>query len=169
MQIIGFRSEPAGLFLDVEQLVGAFSLSRETGEVTLRPEVANRPQGGSVPETIPVERVVEIEVASGENGQLEVKCSSRDEDGSVRSISLGMTDQAQVARAWVEDVKTIVSLRSRRARLNPTVDLKSVRAVPSLTPTPLPDDGTTATRDGDLASPPLPPSDPVLLPPESAS
>ncbi len=166
MQIIGFRSEPAGLFLDVEQLVGAFSLSRETGEVTLRPEVANRPQGGSVPETIPVERVVEIEVASGENGQLEVKCSSRDEDGSVRSISLGMTDQAQVARAWVEDVKTIVSLRSRRARLNPTVDLKSVRAVPSLTPTPLPDDGTTATRDGDLASPPSPPSDPVLLPPE---
>ena len=80
MQITGFRSEPAGLFLDLDQVPGAMALSRDTGDVTLRTEVANGQEGGPAPETIPADKVVEVEAASREDGTLEVKLTVRAED-----------------------------------------------------------------------------------------
>ena len=165
MQITGFRSEPAGLFLDLDQLPGAVALSRDTGDVTLRTEVANGQEGGPTPETIPADKVVEVEAASREDGFLEVKLTVRAEDGSTRVLSLGTTAEAQAARAWIDDVKTVVSFRARRARLNPTIDPNQSQAVPSLTPLPPTEEQVVAASEPQLFAPPAPPTEPVELPP----
>lgn len=165
MQITGFRSEPAGLFLDLDQLPGAMALSRDTGDVTLRTEVANGQEGGPAPETIPADKVVEVEAASREDGSLDVKLTVRADDGSTRVLSLGTTAEAQAARAWIDDVKTVVSYRARRARLNPTIDPNQTRAVPSLAPLPPSEEQVAAASEPQLFAPPAPPTDPVELPP----
>ena len=165
MQITGFRSEPAGLFLDLDQVPGAVALSRDTGDVTLRTEVANSQEGGSAPETIPADKVVEVEAASREDGSLEVKLTVKADDGSTRVLSLGTTAEAQSARAWIDDVKTVVSFRARRARLNPTIDPNQSRAVPSLTPLPLTEEQVVAASEPAFFAPPAPPTDPVEVPP----
>jgi predicted RNA-binding protein with RPS1 domain len=165
MQITGFRSEPAGLFLDLDQLSGAVALSRDTGDVTLRTEVANGQEGGTAPETIPADKVVDVETASCEDGRLEVKLTVRADDGAMRVLSLGTTTEAQAARAWAEDVKTVVSFRVRRARLNPTIDLNQARAVPSLVALPPTEEQVVAASEPALFAPPAPPTEPVELPP----
>ena len=165
MQITGFRSEPAGLFLDLDQLSGAVALSRDTGDVTLRTEVANGQEGGPTPETISADKVVEVEAASHEDGRLEVKLTVRTDDGSTRVLSLGTTSEAQAARAWIDDVKTVVSFRARRARLNPTVDPNQSRAVPSLVPLPPTDEEVAVASEPALFAPSGPPTEPVELPP----
>ncbi|MEK6261488.1 MAG: S1 RNA-binding domain-containing protein [Planctomycetota bacterium] len=164
MQITGFRSEPAGLFLDLDQLPGAVALSRDTGDVTLRTEVANGQEGGPAPETIPADKVVDVEAASHEDGHLELKLTVRTDDGSTRVLSLGTTSEAQAARAWIDDVKTVVSFRARRARLNPTIDPNQSRAVPSLTPLPPTEEQVVAASEPALFAPPAPPTDPVEVP-----
>ena len=164
MQITGFRSEPAGLFLDLDQSPGAVALSRDTGDVTLRPEVANAQEGGPAPEVISADKVVDVEAVSLDEGRVEVKLTVRGDDSSTRAISLGSTDQAQAARAWIDDVKTVVSFRARRARLNPTVDPTQAKAVPSLIPVPLTEEEIAAASVPPFIAPPGPPTDPVEVP-----
>jgi len=164
MQITGFRSEPVGLFLDLDQLPGAVALSRDTGDVTLRTEVASGQEGGPAPEAIPADKVVDVEAASREDGTLEVKLTVKADDGSTRVLSLGTTAEAQAARAWVDDVKTVVSFRARRARLNPTVDPNQSRAVPSLVPLPPTEEQIAAASEPAFFAPPAPPTDPVEVP-----
>lgn len=161
MQITGFRSEPAGLLLDWDQQAGAVALARDTGEFTLH-ETAT---GGTAPETVPADRFVQIEAATLDDGRLEIKLNVRTDDGSTRVVSLGTTDQAQAARAWIDEVQTVVSFRVRRARLNPTVDPDQARAVPSLAPMPVVEESTTATTVSESTAPPAPPVNPVDLPP----
>jgi small subunit ribosomal protein S1 len=165
MQITGFRSEPAGLFLDLDQLPGAVALSRDTGDVTLRTEVANGQEEGAAPETIPADKVVDVEATSSDDGRLNVKLTIRTDDGSTRVLSLGTTAEAQAARAWIDDVKTVVSFRARRARLNPIIDPNQSRAVPSLVPLPPTDEQVAAASESALFAPPAPPTDPVEVPP----
>ena len=169
MQITGFRSEPAGLFLDLDQLPGAVALSRDTGDVTLRTEVANGQEGGPAPEIIPADKVVEVEATPREDGSLDVKLTVKADDGSTRVLSLGTTAEAQAARAWIDDVKTVVSFRARRARLNPTIDPNQSHAVPSLTPLPPTEEQVVAASEPQLFAPPAPPTEPVELPPAQMS
>lgn len=165
MQITGFRSEPTGLSLDLDQSPGAVTLSRDTGDVTLRPEVANAQEGGAAPETIPADKVLDVEAVSLDEGRVEVKLTVRGEEGATRTLSLGSTDQAQAARAWIEEMKTVVSFRARRARLNPTVDPTQARAVPSLIPIPPTEEEIAAASVPPFIAPPGPPTDPIEVPP----
>lgn len=165
MQITGFRSEPSGLYLDLDQVTGAMSLSRDTGDVSLRPEVAAAQEGGSAPEAIPADKVAEVEAASRDDGSLELKLSVRGDDGSTRVLSLGTTSEAPAARAWVDEVKTVISFRARRSRLNPTVDPNQSRAVPSLVPLPPAEEPAAATSEPAPEAPPAPPANPVEVPP----
>lgn len=169
MQIIGFRSEPAGLFLDVEQLPGVVSLSRETGEVTLpKSSDASATDGDSASETIGADKVNEVEVVSTDDGRVELKLSLKGDESPSRSISLGTSDQAQAARSWADEFKTIVSLRARRARLNPTFIPGQGRPASAITPN-APSDGINpvsqpvAVAAAPAVSPPAPASAPVEL------
>ena len=169
MQITGFRSEPAGLFLDLDQSPGALALSRDTGDVTLRPEVANAQEGEAAPEVISADKVVDVEAVSLDEGGVEVKLTVRGDGGTTRAISLGSTDQAQAARAWIDDVKTVVSFRARRARLNPTVDPAQAKAVPSLIPVPPTEEEIAAASVPPFIAPPGPPTEPVEVPSSTMS
>lgn len=159
MQITGFRSESQGLLLDVDQIPSAVSVDRESGLLSLRSELAN---GTPVPSTVAADKVVEVDSVVRDDGQVEIRLAFHGEDGNTVTLTLGTTDQADAARAWIEEVRTAVARRERRPRLNPTVDLAQATAVPSIL------DGTSpeAAADGAAVAPPPPPAGPVELPPQ---
>lgn len=166
MQITGFRSEPQELVLDVDQLPGAVSVNRESGQLALRGEVGN---GTSVPGTLPAEKVVNLDSVSRDDGQVEITLAFQSEDGSTITLSLGATDQGEAARAWIEEVKSAVARKERRPRLNPTVDPQQAVAVPSIMDTAPPGASATSGEAPVAVAPPPPPAEPIELPPEKMS
>ncbi len=164
MQITGFRSESQELVLDVDQLPAAVAVNRESGQLALRGELGN---GTPIPATLSADKVVEVESVPHDDGHVEIKLVFLSDDGSTITLSLGATDQAEAARAWIEEVKSAVARRERRPRLNPTVDPQQAVAVPSIIETA----AQISAMDSEspaaaVAPPPPPPSEPVELPPE---
>jgi len=165
MQITGFRSESQELVLDLDQLPSAAALNRESGQWALRGELGN---GTPIPSTLSAERMIELETVTAADGRAEVKLAFHGEDGSTVTLSLGLTDQVDAARAWIEEVKNAIAKRERRPRLNPTVDPGQAVAVPSIIETTSP-----AAASGDASAPapasdapPPPPAAPVEIPHE---
>lgn len=165
MQITGFRSESQELVLDLDQLPSAAAVNRESGQWALRGELGN---GATIPATLPAEKVIELETVTAEDGRAEVKLAFHGDDGSTVTLSLGMTDQIDAARAWIEEVKNAIAKRERRPRLNPTVDLGQAVAVPSIiessAPAPVSTDGSSAPAAPAIDAPPPPPAAPVEIP-----
>ena len=163
MQITGFRSEPEGLSLDVEQILGAVMVNRESGQLELRAEVGN---GTNVPGILPAEKVVNLESVPRDDGQTELTLAFQSDDGSTITLSLGATDQSDAARAWIEEVNAAVSRRERRPRLNPTIDPAQSMAVPSIIEPASAGDHTGDGPRAAAASPFPEPAEPVEIPPE---
>ncbi len=165
MQITGFRSESQELVLDLDQLPSAAAVNRESGQWALRGELGN---GATIPATLPAEKVIELETVTAEDGRAEVKLAFHGDDGSTVTLSLGLTDQVDAARAWIEEVKNAIAKRERRPRLNPTVDLGQAVAVPSIiessAPAPVSTDGSSAPAAPAIDAPPPPPAAPVEIP-----
>lgn len=161
MQITGFRSESHELVLDLDQLPSAAAVNRESGQWALRTELGN---GTPVPATLPADKLIELDSVTGEDGRIEVKLAFHGDDGAAVTLSLGMTDQVEAARAWIDEVKNAITHRVRRPRLNPTVDPAQSMAVPSIMEAPAADspDSTPPTVD----APPPPPAEPVEIPHE---
>ena len=150
MQITGFRSESQELVLDVDQLPSAVAVNRESGQLALRGELGN---GTAIPATLSADKVVEVESVPRDDGHVEIKLAFLSDDGSTITLSLGATDQADAARAWIEEVKSAVARRERRPRLNPTVDPQQSVAVASIIETAAEIsamDGETASRNGSV-------------------
>lgn len=170
MQITGFRSESQELVLDVDQLPAAVAVNRESGQVVLREELAN---GTPIPATVSADKVLDVESISRDDGHVELKLVFQVEDGSTVTLSLGATDQVDLARAWIEEVKTAVARRERRPRLNPTVDPAQSVAVPSIIETAdeiAQEAAAEIAMDSEspaaaTAPPPIAP-EPIELPPE---
>ncbi len=167
MQITGFRSESQELVLDVDQLPGAVAVNRESGQVVLRGELTN---GAPIPATVSADKVVDVESVARDDGHVEIKLAFQCDDGSTVTLSLGTTDQADAARAWIDEVKSAVAKRERRPRLNPTVDLGQAVAVPSIIETAMETAAASAMESESPAKvavePPPPAAPPVELPPE---
>lgn len=164
MQITGFRSESQELVLDLDQLPAAAAVNRESGQWALRGELGN---GAPIPATLSAEKMIELETVTAEDGRAEVKLAFHGEDGSTVTLSLGLTDQVDAARAWIEEVKNAIAKRERRPRLNPTVDLGQAVAVPSIIESSAP---AAASTEGNAPAapafdaPPPPPAAPVEIP-----
>ena len=165
MQITGFRSESQELVLDLDQLPSAAALNRESGQWALRGELGN---GTPIPSTLSAERMIELETVTAADGRAEVKLAFHGEDGSTVTLSLGLTDQVDAARAWIEEVKNAIAKRERRPRLNPTVDPGQAVAVPSIieTTAPAAASGDASTPAPASDAPPPPPAAPVEIPHE---
>jgi small subunit ribosomal protein S1 len=129
MQITGFRSDAQELVLDVDQLPGAVSVNRESGQMSLRGELAN---GSPIPASVSADKVVTVESVPRDDGHVEVTLAFHGDDGTTITLSLGTTDQADAARVWIDEVKSAVAKRERRPRLNPTVGPGQSVAVPSI-------------------------------------
>lgn len=158
---VHFHSDSKTCVLDVDDIPSAVSLDRETGQFALREELAN---GGSIPSTLRSDKVVGIESVTGDGGHLEVKLVFESDDGTRITLSLGTADQPEVARAWIDEVKTAVAKKERSPRLNPTVDLDQAVAIPSIMEAP------HSAGPGEAApvavAPPSPPAKPVEIPHE---
>lgn len=163
MQITGFRSEPQELVLDVDQLPGAMSVNRESGQLVLREELA---QGAPIPSTLSAEKVVGVESVARDDGHVDIKIDFQIDDGSTITLALGTTDQVDAARAWIADVQSAVARRERRPRLNPTVDPNQAVAIPSIMETAPSSSASPGEEPAPAAPVSVPPSPPVEIPPE---